>query len=142
MRQTNHTSTSMPTFILYGYGRFVDLWRSRRNEDGKKSQVGPFQFFRGYIILYRTGGSTFVPRVLEVEKGQLCFIIGTVYMDMPLKPNVLDDIARDVWYKLSSCHSILTIRFSIPYPHPHLDQNFTRNKMQSCWRTSLVGYAS
>ncbi|CAL1704119.1 unnamed protein product [Somion occarium] len=41
------------------------------------------------------GNPTFVPRVLDVEKGQLCFIIGTVYMDMPLKPNVLDDIARD-----------------------------------------------
>lgn len=42
------------------------------------------------------GGATFVPRVLEVEKGKLCFVIGTVYMDMPLKPNVLEDIARDV----------------------------------------------
>lgn len=38
----------------------------------------------------------FVPRVLDIEKGRLCFIIGTVYMDMPLKPNVLEDIARDV----------------------------------------------
>ena len=42
------------------------------------------------------GGPTFVPRVLEIEKGKLCFVIGTVYMDMPLKPNVLEDIARDV----------------------------------------------
>ncbi|KAF8964036.1 DNA polymerase subunit delta-2 [Flammula alnicola] len=36
-----------------------------------------------------------VPRVLEVEKGKLCYVIGTVYMDMPLKPNVMEDIARD-----------------------------------------------
>lgn len=43
-----------------------------------------------------TGDPVFVPRVLDVEKGQLCFIIGTVYMEMPLKPNVLEDIARDV----------------------------------------------
>ncbi|KAH9951352.1 DNA polymerase alpha/epsilon subunit B-domain-containing protein [Amylocystis lapponica] len=41
------------------------------------------------------GDPTFVPRVLDVVKGQLCFIIGTVYMDMPLKPNVLEDLARD-----------------------------------------------
>ncbi|KAI0713216.1 DNA polymerase alpha/epsilon subunit B-domain-containing protein [Earliella scabrosa] len=41
------------------------------------------------------GDPVFVPRVLDVEKGKLCFIIGTVYMDMPLKPNVLEDIARD-----------------------------------------------
>ena len=42
------------------------------------------------------GNPVFVPRVLEVEKGKLCFVIGTVYMEMPLKPNVLEDIARDV----------------------------------------------
>ncbi|KAI0340619.1 hypothetical protein BDW22DRAFT_1378725, partial [Trametopsis cervina] len=41
------------------------------------------------------GNPVFVPRVLDVEKGQLSYVIGTVYMDMPLKPNVLDDIARD-----------------------------------------------
>ncbi|KAI0665028.1 DNA polymerase alpha/epsilon subunit B-domain-containing protein [Cubamyces menziesii] len=41
------------------------------------------------------GNPVFVPRVLDVEKGKLCFIIGTVYMDMPLKPNVLEDVARD-----------------------------------------------
>lgn len=42
------------------------------------------------------GNPTLVPRVLDVVKGQLCFVIGTVYMEMSLKPNVLDDIARDV----------------------------------------------
>ncbi|TFK26408.1 hypothetical protein FA15DRAFT_667499 [Coprinopsis marcescibilis] len=36
-----------------------------------------------------------VPRVLEVTKGQLCYIIGTVYMEMPLKANVMEDITRD-----------------------------------------------
>ncbi|KAK4056175.1 DNA polymerase delta small subunit Cdc1 [Microbotryomycetes sp. JL221] len=38
---------------------------------------------------------TFVKRMLDVQQGQLCFIIGTLYMDMPLKPNVLEDLARD-----------------------------------------------
>lgn len=42
------------------------------------------------------GNPSFVPRVLEVEPSQLCYIIGTVYLDMPLKPNVMEDIARDV----------------------------------------------
>ncbi|KAI0033264.1 DNA polymerase alpha/epsilon subunit B-domain-containing protein [Vararia minispora EC-137] len=36
-----------------------------------------------------------VPRVLDVTKGQLCYIIGTVYMEMPLKPNILEDLGRD-----------------------------------------------
>jgi DNA polymerase delta subunit 2 len=34
-------------------------------------------------------------RVLEVDKGESCYIVGTVYLDMPLKPNVLEDVARD-----------------------------------------------
>ncbi|KAI5478420.1 hypothetical protein MNV49_005169 [Pseudohyphozyma bogoriensis] len=36
-----------------------------------------------------------VKRVLDVEQGKLCYIVGTVYMDMPLKPNVLEDLARE-----------------------------------------------
>ena len=29
------------------------------------------------------------------ETGQLCWVTGTIYMDMPLKPNILDDIVKD-----------------------------------------------
>ncbi len=34
-------------------------------------------------------------RVLDVQKGEVCYIIGTVYLDMPLKSNVLEEVARD-----------------------------------------------
>jgi len=37
-----------------------------------------------------------VERVLDVRQGQLCWVAGTVYLDMPLKPDILDDISRDV----------------------------------------------
>jgi DNA polymerase delta subunit 2 len=37
-----------------------------------------------------------VQRVLDVRQGELCWVTGTIYMDMPLKPNVLDDVAKDV----------------------------------------------
>lgn len=35
-------------------------------------------------------------RVLDVRQGELSWVVGTVYMEMPLKPNILDDISRDV----------------------------------------------
>ena len=35
-------------------------------------------------------------RVLDVRQGELCWVAGTVYLDMPLKPNILDDISKDV----------------------------------------------
>ncbi|KAG8856785.1 hypothetical protein FRB96_006289 [Tulasnella sp. 330] len=39
----------------------------------------------------------YVRRILDVTKGQLAYVIGTVYMEMPLKPSILEDIAKDEW---------------------------------------------
>ncbi|KAH7166128.1 DNA polymerase alpha/epsilon subunit B-domain-containing protein [Dactylonectria macrodidyma] len=38
-----------------------------------------------------------VPRVLDVRQGELCWVTGTVYMDMPLKPSILEDVSKDRW---------------------------------------------
>lgn len=44
------------------------------------------------------GGETAkrVERVLDVRQGELCWVTGTVYMEMPLKPNILEDVSKDV----------------------------------------------
>jgi len=54
-----------------------------------------------YIALLtrnKLGGqkAEFVERVLDVRQGELCWVVGTVYMEMAEKPNVLDDIEKDV----------------------------------------------
>ncbi|KAJ5810328.1 uncharacterized protein N7503_002546 [Penicillium pulvis] len=36
-----------------------------------------------------------VDRVLDVRQGELCWVAGTVYMDMPMKPNILDDLTKE-----------------------------------------------
>ena len=61
---------------------------------------------RGVQTLYRASSKVIlqvagekvhpVERVLDVRQGELCWVIGTVYIDMPLKPNILDDISKDV----------------------------------------------
>ncbi|KAF5675270.1 dna polymerase delta subunit 2 [Fusarium heterosporum] len=38
-----------------------------------------------------------VERVLDVRQGELCYVTGTVYMEMPLKPNILEDVSKDRW---------------------------------------------
>jgi len=43
-----------------------------------------------------SGGVVHVSKILDVVKSELCYIVGTVYMDMPLKPNVLADISKEV----------------------------------------------
>lgn len=40
--------------------------------------------------------ATRVERVLDVRQGELCWVAGTVYMDMRLKPNILEDVSKDV----------------------------------------------
>jgi DNA polymerase delta subunit 2 len=49
------------------------------------------------------GGETarYVDRVLDVRQGELCWVVGTVYMEMNMKPNVLDDISKEVCISLS-----------------------------------------
>lgn len=51
-----------------------------------------------------------VDRVLDVRQGELCWVAGTVYMDMPLKPNILDDISKDVCAvtRWNASHQMLT----------------------------------
>ncbi|UNI19006.1 DNA polymerase delta small subunit Cdc1, variant 2 [Purpureocillium takamizusanense] len=38
-----------------------------------------------------------VDRVLDVRQGELCWVAGTVYMEMALKPDILDDVSKDRW---------------------------------------------
>jgi DNA polymerase delta subunit 2 len=49
-----------------------------------------------YIVKLAGEKTTQVERVLDVRQGELCWVIGTVYMELPLKPNVLDDISKEV----------------------------------------------
>lgn len=41
-------------------------------------------------------------RVLDVRQGELCWVVGTVYMEMPLKPNILDDLSKEVYTRYTT----------------------------------------
>lgn len=58
-----------------------------------------------------------VERVLDVRQGDLCWVAGTVYMDMPLKPNILDDVSKDV----GLLHLIIFLLLLRPLSHSLLD---------------------
>lgn len=45
-------------------------------------------------------------RVLDIRQGELCWVSGTVYMDMPLKPNILEDVSKDVCDRASELYNI------------------------------------
>lgn len=45
-----------------------------------------------------------VDRVLDVRQGELCWVAGTVYMHLPMKPNILEDLSKEV-----SCLALLLL---------------------------------
>ncbi|KAG0322224.1 hypothetical protein BGZ99_003423 [Dissophora globulifera] len=38
-----------------------------------------------------------VEKVLDVQQGEISYLVGTVYMEMKMKPNILNDITKDHW---------------------------------------------
>ena len=43
-----------------------------------------------------------VEKVLDVQQGEISYLVGTVYIDMKLKPNILNDITKDVRLRLGT----------------------------------------
>lgn len=40
--------------------------------------------------------ANYVKRILDVKQGQICFVVGTIYCSMHLKPDVLEELTREV----------------------------------------------
>lgn len=98
-----------------------------------------------------------VDRVLDVRQGELCWVAGTVYMDMRLKPNILEDVSKDVshlqlficalicpylWYMVilttigSSADSV-----GYPLPSPRKSTTPTTAPTRSCSKTTRAAFA-
>ncbi|KAA8575198.1 hypothetical protein EYC84_004395 [Monilinia fructicola] len=60
-----------------------------------QQQYGDIAAWDGFQISGETVRK--VERVLDVRQGELCWVAGTIYMNMPLKPNILEDISKDHW---------------------------------------------
>lgn len=105
-----------------------------------------------------------VDRVLDVRQGELCWVVGTCYMDMPLKPNVLEDVTKDVSCAMAASPSpsflargvgeVLVLRSQAHAKilmRPHRDGSRplyrprstspARQKTKSCWRTTQAASA-
>ena len=96
---TNHKSYRLQFANLY-FARLTHLkpvveQKAREKWGGSKGKCH-YHKFAPSVSHRCTGAPPLVPRVLDVEKSRLCFIVGTVYLDMPQKPNVLEDVGRDV----------------------------------------------
>ena len=60
-------------------------------------QYAGLYFTRLQLLRPRLSSPVINKPVLDVLPGQTAFILGTLYIDAPLKPNVLDSVTRNVW---------------------------------------------
>jgi DNA polymerase delta subunit 2 len=74
--------------------QFADIYFLRLTKIKPAVEAVASAAWEGTILGGET--ATKVDRVLDVRQGQLCWVAGTVYMDMPLKPSVLEDVSKDV----------------------------------------------
>ncbi len=56
----------------------------------------------------------YMERILEAQPGTLSCIVGTVYVDMPLKPNVLKELADEV--RPLDDPSLLLLQYNVMAP--------------------------
>ncbi|KAK3377772.1 DNA polymerase alpha/epsilon subunit B-domain-containing protein [Podospora didyma] len=75
--------------------QFADIYFLRLTKIKPALEQIASKAWKGTIISGETAKQ--VERVLDVRQGELCWVTGTVYMDMPLKPNILEDVSKDRW---------------------------------------------
>ena len=91
----------MPSFTLprgenrHYQQQYADMYFARLAQLKPAVESIASEAFDGYDIAGETARR--VDRVLDVRQGELCWVIGTVYMEMPLKPNILEDIGKEHW---------------------------------------------
>jgi DNA polymerase delta subunit 2 len=84
----------LPTASKRKYGQYADLYFARlvllKEHVEKVGELAWADFSLAGIKAKR------VERVLDVRQGEVCWVVGTVFMDMPLKPSIMDDLAKEV----------------------------------------------
>jgi len=73
--------------------QFADMYFLRLNKLKKAVEAIASQEWEDFEIAGERAQR--VERVLDVRQGELSWIVGTIYVDLPLKPNVLEDVSRD-----------------------------------------------
>ncbi len=126
--------------------QFADIYFLRLTKIKPAVEEAATAAWEGMILGGET--ATKVDRVLDVRQGQLCWVAGTVYMDMPLKPNVLEDVSKDV----SGLAAKREIAKSQERPTDLRSAGFRPRRLstttlprmagsRSCWRTTLAASA-
>lgn len=83
----------------------------------------------------------FVERLLATEPGKTCVVVGTVYANVKLKPNVLDDICLEVAFSFTRLDAWDQVRSdSTMSPLSRRRQNTTVPTIRSRWKMNRDGW--
>ena len=101
LNRTSCTYNPLPTFTLpkgeqrHYQQQYADMYFARLAQLKPAVESIAAEAWADFEIAGETARK--VERVLDVRQGDLCWMIGTCFMEMPLKPNVLDDIGKEHW---------------------------------------------
>ena len=84
--------------IPYGENRqyaqqYADIYFLRQQKLRKAVEKVAREHWEGFSVAGEK--AKHVERVLDVRQGELSWMVGTIFADLPMKPNVLDDVTRD-----------------------------------------------
>ncbi|KAK9463409.1 DNA polymerase alpha/epsilon subunit B-domain-containing protein [Lipomyces oligophaga] len=52
----------------------------------------------------------YAPRALDISPGKLCYIVGTIYLEITSKPNILEEVTNEFWTDVPDTHTKFTDR--------------------------------
>ncbi len=77
--------------------RWVDNFETfSQSQSQPSSQLDPSDAGPSSPRLRMQDPPKLVDRILDVRHGDICYVVGNVYCAMPLKPDVLEDLTREV----------------------------------------------
>ncbi|KAK9716935.1 DNA polymerase delta small subunit Cdc1 [Basidiobolus ranarum] len=77
----------------YNNKQYASIYYSRLHELRKpvlKAAKSRWEYLDGKKPKY-------ISKVLDIKEGELCYVIGTIYVEMEYKPNILDDVTKEHW---------------------------------------------
>ncbi|KAK3115822.1 DNA polymerase delta small subunit Cdc1 [Teratosphaeriaceae sp. CCFEE 6253] len=101
LTRTHATYIPIPTYQLpkgehrHYQQQYADMYFARLAQLKPAVEAMATEAWADFTIAGETASRK--DRVLDVRQGELCWVAGTVYMEMPLKPNVLEDIGKEHW---------------------------------------------
>ncbi|KAL7754317.1 DNA polymerase delta small subunit Cdc1 [Sorochytrium milnesiophthora] len=116
--------------------QYANIYFSRLNALREATAASAQKKWGKLAGMCKQGSAYYADRVVDVQPKRLCWIVGTVYVDMILKPNILDEISHEASVRqLSKKYGV-----TVPPPRPKYTSDSDTVQLEDEYgRLRLVG---